>query len=738
MKLIHSSTLAFGLTALIFAACSDGESGERTGSAGGSTGNTGGTASGGTSSSSGGTVIVGNGGDGATGGCDPYTGQGCGAGGESSYVAACSNGIIDVASGEVCDDGNADSGDGCTANCDQVEENFVCPTPGEPCVSTVDCGDGKISGDETCDDANENPSDGCDAACQLESGWACPIPGIRCQAAECGDGIIAGKEQCDFVSPEAGCDSTTCQIDPVYACDDSGCHVTTCGDGVTEGSEACDQVDAISLDKDNNWGDGCTPNCQKEPDCSAGACTSTCGDGIKLPGDANEECDDGNVTDGDGCSHDCLEEEGYACAPAEPDMKLPMVLRDFIGWCPSSYNVSDDNSACDKKTSDSLIGHFDFEIQPNENPGRQIDGTVQASLDLAGKPVNSYGNGPLTPSISNGYTTGQTNFQWWYRDSATYNETLVTSIQLIETTPGTWQYTRNPFWPLDIDPPGADPALQSLVATNLEKAQDSGHDFYFTSETRYWFQFSPDADTGNDPELTFYGDDDVWVFIKGMLTVDIGGIHGQDAESVSINDDGDATVHPFDDPNIGGTPSDFTVNLNLEASKVYEIVVFQAERHVTGSNYQLTLQGFAGGKSKCESVCGDGIVTPDEVCDDGVNAGGYNGCMPGCQARGPYCGDSEIQADDGETCDDGVNLSQYGGCAPGCVAGPYCGDGKVQSKFEACDDAENNGGYNECGENCQLGARCGDGAVQDGEECDDGNRMGGDGCDGLCQYEIVK
>ncbi len=725
MKPLHSSALVFAAVAVLFAACSDGTSDtERTPGSGSGSG------SGGTSSAgnpgSGGTVTVGNGGDGAGGGCDPFTGLGCGAGGASDYVAACSNGIIDLASGEVCDDGNADSGDGCTANCDQLEENFVCPTPGEACVSTVACGDGKISGDETCDDGNLNASDGCSDVCQLESGWACPIPGIRCQAAECGDGIIAGKEQCDFATAEAGCDSTTCQIDPAYACDVSGCHVTTCGDGVAEGSEACDQLN------DHDWADGCAPNCQKEPDCSAGACSSTCGDGILLPGDANEECDDGNTNDGDGCAHDCTEEEGYDCTPAAPDMKLPMVIRDFIGLCDT---VGD----CDAKVGSGVTPHPDFEIQPNESPGRQIDGTVSATLDSEGKPVDAYGDGPLTPSISNGYTTGQTNFQWWYRDSATYNKPLPTSIQLVETTPGTWRYTRSPFWPVDVTPPNGDPVLDSLVADGEEKSHDPNHNFYFTSEVRYWFQFNPDANASNDPELTFYGDDDVWVFIKGMLTVDIGGIHGQDAESVSINDNGDATVHPFDDPNIGGTPGDFTVDLNLESGKVYEIVVFQAERHVTGSNYQLTLQGFAGGKSQCDSVCGDGIVTPDEVCDDGVNAGGYNGCEPGCQARGPYCGDSAIQDAEGETCDDGVNLSQYGGCAPGCIAGPYCGDGKVQSKFESCDDAENNGGYNQCGANCQLGARCGDGQFQaDVEECDDGNRTSGDGCDGLCQMEIVK
>jgi cysteine-rich repeat protein len=179
--------------------------------------------------------------------------------------------------------------------------------------------------------------------------------------------------------------------------------------------------------------------------------------------------------------------------------------------------------------------------------------------------------------------------------------------------------------------------------------------------------------------------------------------------------------------------------LGLVVGKIYETVVFQAERHTTQSNYKLTLSNFTNSRSACKSVCGDGIVTPDEACDDGKNDGSYGSCTATCD-RAAFCGDGIVQAAEGEECDDGVNLSPYGGCAPGCKKGGSCGDGVVDSLFgEACDDGVNDGGYGQCDVGCVLGPRCGDGVVQtDHESCDDGNHQGGDGCDGTCHLNAPK
>ncbi len=143
-----------------------------------------------------------------------------------------------------------------------------------------------------------------------------------------------------------------------------------------------------------------------------------------------------------------------------------------------------------------------------------------------------------------------------------------------------------------------------------------------------------------------------------------------------------------------------------------------------------------------QTVCGDGIVDVDEVCDGGA------GCSADCQ-RFITCGDSWI--DTGEACDD-ANLTDGDGCSSGCAveAGwtcssssssyrPYpstcvstCGDG-MQVGLEACDDGNVLPGDG-CDEHCRV-EECGDGFVKGTEQCDDNNQTAGDGCSVTCQVE---
>jgi fibro-slime domain-containing protein len=616
-----------------------------------------------------------------------------------SRIERCGDSIVSLDIHEECDDGAAVSGDGCSALC-TIEPNFTCPTPGQPCISTVRCGDGKVSGSETCDDANAVSGDGCSSTCRVEAGWQCPTAGVRCVAKTCGDGIVAGAEQCDDgnTANRDGC-SSACKRESGFACTNVGsppttsCHATTCGDGVKEGFEQCDNGDLAPYD-------GCSPTCTIEPTCQGGTCTAVCGDGLKFP---QEECDDGNTFSGDGCSAACKVETGWTCtavnqAPAA-SLTIPILYRDM-------------------RYSGTTNGHPDFQ---NANNGLQT-GLVRSTLGADSKPVWASNGSPASLS-------GTTNFCWWYhdRDCAGAGTTnpyasrvfltaggAPTTLTLTQQSANVYQYDNQHFFPVD----GLGWNAGASPQTDDECSTHTKHNFGFTSELHYPFTYVASAAA---PTFDFTGDDDVWAFINGHLVVDLGGVHGATSGNVTL------------------TANMATQQLGLTNGGMYSIDMFQAERHTCASTYKLTLSGFVHTVSQCGAICGDGIVAGDEVCDDGVNNGSYGGCMPGCLARGPYCGDHLTQTPP-EACDDGVNATTYGGssrvCGPGCAFAPYCGDGIV-SNGEACDEGAANGsGYGHCAAGCAAGPRCGDGITQaaSGEQCDDGASNGatGDKCTATC------
>ncbi len=92
------------------------------------------------------------------------------------------------------------------------------------------------------------------------------------------------------------------------------------------------------------------------------------------------------------------------------------------------------------------------------------------------------------------------------------------------------------------------------------------------------------------------------------------------------------------------------------------------------------------------SWCGDGVVSADEACDDGL-AGNDDSrfCTANCMLN--VCGDGKLFVG-WELCDEGAaNSDEYGSlCGSQCEPGPRCGDHKLQAEFETCDLGLGNGG----------------------------------------------
>jgi fibro-slime domain-containing protein len=632
-------------------------------------------------------------------------------------VAVCGDGALDP--GEQCDDGdNTVAGDGCSSSC-TVDPGWVCPTAGVKCLQEV-CGNGVRTPDEECDDGNAIDGDGCSTSpasvavaatkCKVESGWVCPNAGKAC-IPKCGDGVKKGYETCEDGNSKSGdgC-SSACLTEPGYVCNTVGmpCTKAVCGNSIVEADEGCDDGNTV-------YGDGCSGACQNEPTFTAGGVlNSKCGDGILTPS-TGEVCDDGNTKAGDGCDGLCQPEAGFQCTNV-------VASPDFISLAVTYHDVR----GSDEKGSnfpDGISGHPDFEHINQGESGLVGDVCTPTNHGLTTNTcgtLNAQGK-PQLLKVNPVTVQSPASFASWYLSDPTINKTIPGSLTLARqgVTGATYAFDSAAFFPLDGNPLG------------FGNYETWPHDFGFTTEIDYFFQY------GGGETLTFRGDDDVWVFVNRKLAVDIGGVHSAEWGRVILGDEtSSCTVGAAGSLN-PCTPTTLNTNadsrFDLVKGGIYQISLFNAERHTTQSNFHLTLSNFLPPHSQCNPQCGDKIVVIGEVCDDGTaaNTGAYGACNSTCSAR-QFCGDG-IQ-NGPEACDNGSNLSTYGatsGCSPGCVLPPKCGDANVDFAFgEQCDlgTAANTGAYNGCTAQCKLGDFCGDGHLDSPQEtCDDGAANGGYG-----------
>lgn len=165
-------------------------------------------------------------------------------------------------------------------------------------------------------------------------------------------------------------------------------------------------------------------------------------------------------------------------------------------------------------------------------------GIVAGALGGDGKPV-------YASSGQTRHTTGKANFDQWFRNVPGVNVAIDYDVPFVEAN-GRLLFESNSFFPIDGRGRGN---------------QGRAHNFHFTFELRNEFLFR------GGEVFTFSGDDDLWVFVNGRLAIDLGGVH--DTKRGAIDFYARAT------------------ELGLVKGNVYELAVFQAERHTPGSNFRI-------------------------------------------------------------------------------------------------------------------------------------------------------
>eukprot|EP00435_Cladocopium_sp_Y103_P068641 s1255_g31.t3 len=429
-----------------------------------------------------------------------------------------------------------------------------------------------------------------------------------------------------------------------------------CGDGIRHivAGEECDDGNIIN-------GDGCTSDCRIEtgytcptvgwPQVLLTPCRAICGDGLRL---GEEECDDNNTVAGDGCGPDCKVELGWFCK-RKPDDTGEVCLNTCLN------GIIDPGEECDDANTFSDDGCDNCIVEPGWSCEVIANRQTSTSSGSYCVPVCGDGfrieSGPMAEQCDDG-----NNLAGDGCDPSCHIETGWTCVS---------QASEVNTSALRCEPVCGDGLL--VVGEGCDDGnKDSGDGCSASCQVERGFVCSP------EDYLT-------------KSEVATGPPFAAQNRTVCIPICGDGLVlltfgEACDDGNrVPGDGCD--ENCAIEPG------------YTCGS-------GGVSSSSVCSPICGDGLLRSPEQCDDG-NTGKGDGCNEQCQLEQGYqcwppgvpcrflCGD--YLRLEGEACDDG-NLALEDGCDSTCqvedgwscssyiydatnatsVCSPICGDGKIR------------------------------------------------------------
>ena len=476
--------------------------------------------------------------------------------------------------------------------------------------------------------------------------------------------------------------------------------------------------------------------------------SNDCGNGIVDPG---EVCDDGNILDGDGCSHDCLSKEACGNGVVDPG------------------EVCDDGNTANGKCDSGAACNSDADCGGGKCKPDGCSANCK-SREVCGNGITDVGEicddgGTANGTCADGTPCNQTS------DCATgacspdgcskdclSNETCGNGIvDLGEKCDN-----------------GSANAIGSACEPGCQTGSGCGNGIVDPGEE------CDDGNTNNNDDCV-----DCEIARCGDGFTDTTGFNKEDCDPGSAGETsscnancttprcGDAIVNNDYKPDgVHGEQCDLGSGNNADNANC----TANCQINVCGDGKQNATEdcdaGSANGSSsvagtcdaQCHLVaCGNGIVDPGEQCDpqttftDPANPIDTIACDSDCTAV--FCGDNHQNGSAGEVCDQGSangTPCAYAGSASNvtCVRcsldcktnnlaqpAPYCGDGNTDAGHEVCDQGSANGtpcpyatSCQRCNATCSAmstvaGPDCGDGSIElaDNEQCD-GSDLGSASC----------